>query len=105
MPPQKLDRLNSEPPRPVLPLVGQLVLSVPVTTGMSPSPRLVVFYRRPDGETVADSVAFDVKPCFANNVSFSFRSSQLVPGAQVGADGDIFCLMGTFLVLFFFSSS
>lgn len=39
-----------------------------VTKAMSPTSRLLVYYVRPDGEGVADSVIFNVLPQFENKV-------------------------------------
>ena len=50
---------------------GQLMSiqrSFEVTTDMSPVASLLVFYIRPDGEVVADSVTFEVEENFANEV-------------------------------------
>jgi hypothetical protein len=44
-------------------------LVIDVTHQMSPQARLLLYYVRPDGETVADSVDFKVKSCFSNPVS------------------------------------
>ena len=51
--------------------VGTCAINVKftVTHRMSPFGRLIVYYVRPNGEGVADSLKFNVKPAFKNRVS------------------------------------
>lgn len=48
---------------------SSVVLKIPVLAEMSPKFSLLVYYVRDDGETVADSMEFEVEPCFHNEVS------------------------------------
>ena len=55
------------------PHVAEFVMEVPITPEMSPKPRLLVYYVREDGETVADSVDLDVTKCLDNQVLLIFQ--------------------------------
>ena len=48
--------------------LSNVELSIAVTSDMSPTFSLLLFYVRDDGETVADSMQFTVQPCFDNEV-------------------------------------
>ena len=40
-----------------------------VTANMAPVARIMAYYIRNDGEVIADSISFDVRPKFENDVS------------------------------------
>ena len=62
---EPVDIVRSENPADRL---SNVQLSIPITTEMSPSFSILLFYIRDDGETVADSMEFKVEPCFDNEV-------------------------------------
>ncbi|XP_050400640.1 alpha-1-macroglobulin isoform X3 [Patella vulgata] len=64
--------------------VSHVKIKFVVTPEMSPKASLLVYYVRADGETVADSIQFDVEPCFRNKVSMEFTEEQVLPGATTG---------------------
>ena len=86
------------PEMPTLPHVAKFDISIPVSADMSPSPKLLVYYIRPDGETVADGASFSVSECFDNDVRLRFSSPQLRPGQhinlQLNADAQSVCALG-----------
>ena len=43
-------------------------LMLPVTSGMAPKAKVIVFYIRPDGEVVADGLSFNVEGIYKNEV-------------------------------------
>ena len=45
------------------------MFSLPVQPSMAPNARIVVYYVRPDGEIVTDSISFDVDGAFQNQAS------------------------------------
>ena len=51
-----------------------------ITPSLSGSARLLIFYLHHDGELVADSLQFDVEPCFENMVSMEFNHLRHQPG-------------------------
>jgi alpha-2-macroglobulin len=69
--------------RKVLSHLAEFHIDVPVTAKMAPAARLLVYYIRADGETVADSVEFQVSKCFNNSVSLDFSDEQVRPGGSV----------------------
>ena len=48
--------------------VANFVLNVPINYEMSPLAKVLVFYVRDDGETVADSIHIPVQQCLKNKV-------------------------------------
>ncbi|XP_059162966.1 CD109 antigen-like [Physella acuta] len=50
---------------------------------MAPSARMVVYYVRPDGEVVADSISFDVIGAFKNKVTVDLDKTDVEPGDDV----------------------
>ncbi|KAK3727993.1 hypothetical protein QZH41_015941, partial [Actinostola sp. cb2023] len=55
----------------------------PVTQAMVPSCRLLVYYFRKDGETVADSMVIDVEDKLENQVFVRFSDNVRKPGEPV----------------------
>ena len=49
---------------------GSFVVNFPVTSDISPKGNLVVYYVRPSGEVVSDSMELPVPECSTNKVSF-----------------------------------
>ena len=49
--------------------VCNISISFPVISSMAPLGRLLVYYMKEDGEGVADSIAFIVKPAYTHKVS------------------------------------
>ncbi|XP_046354855.2 alpha-2-macroglobulin-like protein 1 isoform X3 [Haliotis rufescens] len=70
------------PPPPPSRHVSHFTLRVPVTEEMSPEASLLIYYVRDDGETVADSINFDVEACFKNKVKFDFLEKKVIPGRE-----------------------
>ncbi|KAG7488064.1 hypothetical protein MATL_G00029970 [Megalops atlanticus] len=56
------------------------VLRFPVTHGMAPLSRLLVYYVRENGEGVTDSLQIPVQPSFENRVSVSLSANDSMPG-------------------------
>ncbi|XP_041357546.1 CD109 antigen-like [Gigantopelta aegis] len=56
-----------------------VLIHVPVTTSMSPSSHILVYYVRENGEVVADSLAFEVQGVFNNKVSVKFSKNSSEP--------------------------
>ena len=48
--------------------VASMPLQIFVDHKMSPLAHLLVYYIREDGETVADSIEFNIEKCFENKV-------------------------------------
>jgi len=48
--------------------VSSFVFEITVTPAMSPISRVLVYYVREDGETVADSMNVNIKKCLQNKV-------------------------------------
>lgn len=49
-------------------VVANFLLDVPIKPVMSPKFTLLVYYIKSDGEVVADSMEFQINPCFENEV-------------------------------------
>ncbi|XP_023228153.1 pregnancy zone protein-like [Centruroides sculpturatus] len=62
--------------------VGEFLLNFDSRSFMSPTSRLLIFYVRPDGETVADSQHFELHSCLNNKVKLKFRQGQQYPGTE-----------------------
>ena len=62
------ERKQYSPVRQVKPTVFEDFIVFPVTQTMVPSCRLLVYYARKDGETVADSMVIDVEDKLENQV-------------------------------------
>ncbi|RZF43399.1 hypothetical protein LSTR_LSTR001660 [Laodelphax striatellus] len=58
-------------------------LPLKITPSMSPESRVLVYYTRPDGEIVADSMIVLVDHCFPNKVSTRWSQYRLEPGSNV----------------------
>ncbi|XP_059143996.1 CD109 antigen-like [Physella acuta] len=50
---------------------------------MAPSARIVVYYVRPDGEVVPDSISFDISGAFNNKVAVTVDKTNVEPGDEV----------------------
>nr|UCK81476.1 alpha-2-macroglobulin-like protein [Arenicola marina] len=78
--------------------VASFHLGVPVTAAMAGGAKLLVYYVREDGETVADSTDIPVEECLPNKVSLSFNHGQRFPGETVKlrleADSGSLCSVG-----------
>ncbi|XP_059169319.1 CD109 antigen-like isoform X2 [Physella acuta] len=57
--------------------------SVVSEPSMAPSARIVVYYVRPDGEVVPDSISFDISGAFNNKVSINLDRTDVEPGDNV----------------------
>ncbi|XP_005104186.2 alpha-2-macroglobulin [Aplysia californica] len=64
--------------------VSTVLLDMAITTEMAPRFTLLVYHIMDDGEVVADSMEFQVEPCFANDVKMAFNRSTALPGEKVG---------------------
>ncbi|BFZ02236.1 hypothetical protein BsWGS_05276 [Bradybaena similaris] len=64
-------------------VVANFLLDVPIKPLMSPKFTLLVYYIKSDGEVVADSMEFQVNPCFENEVEMEFNKSVVLPGENV----------------------
>ncbi|XP_064609639.1 CD109 antigen-like [Liolophura sinensis] len=64
---------------------GQLTktFSLPVTSDMAPTARIIVYYVRDDGEIITDSISFNVDGIFQNKVSVNFNTPKAQPGDHV----------------------
>ncbi|ESO98655.1 hypothetical protein LOTGIDRAFT_238975 [Lottia gigantea] len=62
--------------------ISHVKIKFVVTPDMAPHAKLLVYYIREDGETVADSISFNVEKCFRNKVSMEFNNDQVLPGAE-----------------------
>lgn len=49
---------------------GSFTVSFPVTSDISPSGSLIVYYVRPDGEVVSDSLKLTIPDCTENKVIY-----------------------------------
>ncbi|XP_039282066.1 alpha-1-macroglobulin [Nilaparvata lugens] len=58
-------------------------LPLKITPNMSPESKFVVYYIRPDGEIVADSMVVLVDHCFPNKVSTRWSQYRIEPGSNV----------------------
>ncbi|CAH1797987.1 unnamed protein product [Owenia fusiformis] len=78
--------------------VERFHLTIPVTSEMSPKFRVLVYYVRADGETVADSATFTTEKCLPNMVSARFADAEKRPGDDVTmnivASPDSLCSVG-----------
>ena len=61
-------------------LYHEFSMILEITPSLSGSARLLIFYLHHDGEVVADSLQFDVEPCFENMVSMEFNHLRHQPG-------------------------
>ncbi|XP_059143998.1 CD109 antigen-like [Physella acuta] len=50
---------------------------------MAPSARIVVYYVRPDGEVVPDSISFDISGAFKNKVTVDLDMTDVEPGDDI----------------------
>ncbi|XP_059162968.1 CD109 antigen-like [Physella acuta] len=57
--------------------------SVVSEPSMAPSARIVVYYVRPDGEVVPDSISFDISGAFNNKVTVDLDMADVEPGDDV----------------------
>ncbi|XP_059162967.1 CD109 antigen-like [Physella acuta] len=57
--------------------------SVVSEPSMAPSARIVVYYVRPDGEVVPDSISFDISGAFNNKVTVDLDKTDVEPGDDV----------------------
>ncbi|CAG5115610.1 unnamed protein product, partial [Candidula unifasciata] len=64
-------------------VVANFLLDLPVKPMMSPKFTLLVYYIRPDGEVVADSMQFQINPCFENEVAMEFNKTTVLPGENI----------------------
>ncbi|XP_041375396.1 pregnancy zone protein-like [Gigantopelta aegis] len=62
--------------------ISHFTIRFPLTAEMSPKASLLVYYVREDGETVADSIDFNIESCFENKVKFEFQDESVVPGGE-----------------------
>lgn len=62
---------------------ASFVLSFVLTANMAPNCRVLVFYFRPDGEVVADSMSFKVDAASDNPVTLEYSKKQVKPGEEV----------------------
>ena len=61
-------------------LIHEFSMILEITPSLSGSARLLIFYLHHAGEVVADSLQFDVEPCFENPVSMEFNHLRHQPG-------------------------
>ena len=47
-----------------------MYIDLEVTSNMSPTSQFLIYYIHDDGETVADSIEFQVAPCLQNKVQY-----------------------------------
>nr|BAA19844.1 alpha-2-macroglobulin [Limulus sp.] len=66
----------------VPPHIGETSLTLIPSFEMNPSAKILVFYVREDGETVADSTKITVKKCLRNKVGLKFGEEKVLPGAS-----------------------
>ncbi|RUS82883.1 hypothetical protein EGW08_009348 [Elysia chlorotica] len=64
-------------------IVSNFLLDIPIESVMSPKFTLLVYHVMSDGEVVADSMEFDVEPCFENQVTLEFNETRTLPGEKV----------------------
>ncbi|GFO32854.1 alpha-2-macroglobulin 2 [Plakobranchus ocellatus] len=64
-------------------MVFTFQLNLKIKHNMFPKFTLLLYYVREDGEVVADSILYDVAPCFQNQVELEFNESQAIPGQSV----------------------
>ncbi|XP_076322552.1 alpha-2-macroglobulin-like isoform X2 [Tachypleus tridentatus] len=80
------------------PHIGEASLTFIPNFEMTPSAKLLVFYVREDGETVADSTKITIKKCLRNKVGLKFKEDKVLPGAsstlQLTASPDSVCGIG-----------
>ncbi|KAG1650777.1 Alpha-2-macroglobulin-like protein 1 [Nymphon striatum] len=62
--------------------IGKFSVSLDATPDMGPVARVLIFYIRPDGETVAAHTVFDIEPCFNNKATLKFKGSSVYPGTK-----------------------
>lgn len=60
-----------------------LVITEDFARLLAPSPRIVVWYVRDDGEVIADSVSFSVESKLANQVNVKFSTNETKPGMDM----------------------
>ncbi|XP_015600837.1 alpha-2-macroglobulin-like protein 1 isoform X2 [Cephus cinctus] len=63
-------------------IVHRFPLSVKVTPSMAPISELLLYYVRPDGETVATTYTIEVGNCFENKVKTAWHDDVQNPGAS-----------------------
>ncbi|KAH0625707.1 hypothetical protein JD844_033906 [Phrynosoma platyrhinos] len=70
------------PPTPA-PETCMTAIHFQITSSMVPLGRLLAYYVRENGEGVADSLQFAIKPSFENQVSVAFSANETRPGDSV----------------------
>eukprot|EP00058_Branchiostoma_floridae_P001384 XP_002586872.1 hypothetical protein BRAFLDRAFT_101769 [Branchiostoma floridae] len=73
---------STDPPM-EMPEVCETRIQVLVTHAMAPLSRVVVYYIRPNGEGVADSMQLEVEPEFESKVVLSLPYNETLPGDRV----------------------
>ncbi|XP_059165523.1 alpha-1-macroglobulin-like isoform X2 [Physella acuta] len=66
--------------------VSSFALDLSITAAMSPKFTLLIYHVLSDGEVVADSMKFQVQPCFENTVKMSFDKESVLPGESVNIE-------------------
>ncbi|KAL5004353.1 hypothetical protein ScPMuIL_017809, partial [Solemya velum] len=78
--------------------ISKLTLTIPITSEMMHKSKIIVYYVREDGETVASTVEFDVEERFENEVSMDFDEDSVHPGSpatlRITADPGSLCSVG-----------
>ncbi|GFO36086.1 alpha-2-macroglobulin-like protein [Plakobranchus ocellatus] len=69
-------------------MVFSFLLDLEIKPIMSPKFTLLLHHVREDGEVVADSMQYNVEPCFENQVKLEFNESQALPGQRVNLNLD-----------------
>ncbi|XP_028400033.1 murinoglobulin-1-like isoform X2 [Dendronephthya gigantea] len=64
------------------PAVKEFEIKFNITQQMVPSCRILVYYVRPDRETVGDSIVYDIEDRLENQVSVDFAEKQKRPGEK-----------------------
>lgn len=72
--------------------------SLRIESDWGPEASLIVYYIRPDGETVADSISIPIQNCFKNKVNMTFNKNNVKPGSNtkmtIGATPFSLCAIG-----------
>ncbi|XP_064647482.1 alpha-2-macroglobulin-like [Lineus longissimus] len=78
--------------------IDTFTIPIRILPEMAPLARVLVYYIRDDGETVADTLQLNVKECFANKVDLAFEKEFYRPGddanIKMRADPDSLCNIG-----------
>lgn len=56
--------------------------SLRIESDWGPEANVIIFYVRPDGEAVADSILIPIQKCFKNKVNMTFNKDKVRPGAN-----------------------